>query len=148
MTDFVFDTPERYDETLAGDGVWFDIETESGKLVGSFKCRLIDNYSQRVELEQKRVVEKYNLRNKKVANAMTDEERLRIVFCEMSLCDWKVTAKGKPVPFSAETAMKYFSQTNPTIRKAFVDLVQRASDVEHFQDEAGLRAAEGEAEKN
>ena len=144
MTDFAI--PERYDETAANEGVWFVIDDENGNEYGSFKCRLIDQFSNRAELERKRIIQKYNLKDQRASKKMTDEDRMRIVLCESSLVDWEMKdAKGKKVPFSVEKALEYFSLD--ATKFVFVELLKIVGDVTNFPVEAEIEVEAEEVEK-
>ncbi len=125
-----FKLPKRYDMTKAEEGVWFDIADDNGVEWGKFKCRLIDDTSQRSELAYKRIRMKYasDIKTKK----LNEYDSIKVVFCEASLLDWAgiQDEKGKDIPFSLNDALEYFGMEET--RWLLLQLSRLASDYTNF----------------
>ncbi len=105
---FHFNITKRYNVDLAREGV--DYTSEDG--FGTFKLKLVDDFSKQTVVDYKR------LRAKNPA-AAKDAERedgdpypwFVVQIVELSLIDWSGIEdnKGKPVPFSKEAAYSYLN---------------------------------------
>lgn len=138
-----FDVPNRYDQKLADEGVWFNI-VENGKKFGRFRCRYLDVYNPRTEVELSRIRHKYKVTGE--LDLMDETDQVRVTFCEAMLLDWQgVTAGGKPVPFSVENAKAYFNQTST--RHVFAKLVNLSHDVTNYAEDETVLDVEA-VEKN
>lgn len=140
---FDFDVESPYDVDVAEAGVDFNI-TKSGKDFGTFKLRYLDQTTQRGELEIKKLKSMYakQLRLK----TLDDWETIKIVLCHLNLVDWSgITAKGKPVPFSVDTALAYFSLEST--RWIALELAAKVADPANFLSDEDYQA-QFEAEFN
>lgn len=116
MTDeFYF--PERFDSTLADDGVKFEVIDENDHVWGVFKCRLIDRTLPRWRTTMERIQRRYKNDNKTKLIDIRGE-----LFVELALVDWEEVkdGKGKAIPFDKATAIRYFM--NPRARFALDEL--------------------------
>lgn len=125
-----FAIPQRFENTLADDGQWFEVVDENENVWGEFKCRLMDQDSRTYKLAQERVhnrLEKLH-RNKPVEK----EVLLREIFLDAVLVDWRKVpgANGKDVPYSAKDAREYFEAEGTKF--ALLNLMAFASDVGNF----------------
>ena len=125
-----FAIPQRFESTLADDGVWFGVVDENENHWGDFKCRLMDQDSRSYKQAQERVhtrLQKLH-RNKPVEN----EVLLREIFLDAVLVDWRKVpgANGKDVPYSAQDAREYFEAEGTKF--ALLNLMAYAQDVGNF----------------
>lgn len=107
-----FYVPKLYDTTKAEEGEWFSIYDNDDTHYGDFKLKFLDAHSKAGELSYKRVRTKYatEIRTKKLGAY----DSLKVVLVELHMVDWKLPTdpndpKAKPVPFSIDNALEYFS---------------------------------------
>lgn len=140
MTDFFF--PERFDVSLAEEGEWFEVVDENENVWGEFKCLLVDQTLPHYKVAIERLNRKYNTGSSKRKKKPGDDFAAELLVT-MSLRDWKLNdAKGKPITYTPELAMKYF--TNPKGAFVLTYLSERISDVRHFQTDEQNEAGEGD----
>lgn len=143
MSDFFF--PTRYDATQADEGVWTAVIDEMDNLWGRFKLCLFDETTPRHRVTLERLQRKYPVKkgqpNAELKAKKMDDWAIEL-FVEMSVVDWEVNdGKGKPIPFSAEAAIRYLSDP----RALFVvrELGTFARDVRNFQPDEQEELPEG-----
>jgi len=131
MTDFNFDLPERYNETIADEGVWFSVYDENNRLWGEFKCALYDTDSRRMKKAQEALKVKYA---KEIRTKSADAEVLGTeLFLDAILLDWKLNGKdGKAIKFSKEAASAYFAQ-KPVAKFVLPALLEYSQEVRNYQ---------------
>lgn len=135
MTEFFF--PDRFDNTLADDGVKFEVIDENDHVWGVFKCRLIDRTLPRWRTTLERVQRRYKNDNKTKLVDIRGE-----LFVELSLVDWDMKdAKGKSIPFDKAVAVRYFK--NDKAKFALEYLFAMAEDVRNYQPEEQDELPEG-----
>ena len=126
MTDFHF--PKRFDDTLAKDGVWFEVVDENDNEWGSFLCSSVDRTLPRYKIALEALQRKYKGRKK------PGEDFSAELFVQLSLNDWKLKdAKGKSIPYTREDAIKYFSQPEAAFVLNYLSAL--VEDVKNFQSE-------------
>lgn len=138
-----FHIPQRYDMTLAEEGVWFSIYDENNTHWGDFRLGYLDPSSPRTELVYKRIRAKYAAQIR--SNKLADLEAIKVVFVEAILKDWRGIKddKGKEVEFSIENALAYFSEEGT--RYVLSRLGELSGDVTNF---TALEQTVDEIEKN
>lgn len=129
-----FYVPKRYDDTVADEGQWFSVYDTDDTLYGEFKLKFLDAHKKEGELAYKRVRSKYatEIRTKKLGAY----DSLKVVLVELHMVDWKLPtnpddAKAKPIPFSIENALEYFSMDET--KWIAHQLSEYASDASNFK---------------
>lgn len=144
MSDFEFDASLPYDETIAGEGVAFDV-TLSGRDYGAFHCVYLDPLSKRAENLDKQ----FEARHAKAIRTgkLKGLAKAKLFFVENILKGWSgVTAKGKDVPFSVEAATAYFNA--PAGDHVYAALWGQFTESKNFVGEEFYANDADEAEKN
>ncbi|MDH7971039.1 hypothetical protein QH494_02500 [Sphingomonas sp. AR_OL41] len=123
-----FDIESPYDEATADAGLPFRIE-RNGKYYGTFTLRYVDSSKTKGQLEFKRVRAMYAKQLR--TNQLDEYQAACAVLCHVYLTGWEgITAKGKEVPFSVETALAFFANENA--RWIALKLVELAADDSNF----------------
>jgi len=127
---FDFAIPERFNDDLAEQGVWFEIYAEKNQHFGDFKCIHANPESTKLKLAQERAQQ----RNQKGlrTGAFKNDDLVLEIFLDVVLVDWRGVkdSKGKDVPYSKAAAKAYFS-TKGT-KYALQNLMVYAADPTNF----------------
>lgn len=146
MAKINFDIPTRFDEEQAREGVWFAIEDEHDQLWGEFKLAYLDGDAPEIKKLRTKLKAKYA---KDIRLGKLDQDKVAMeVFLSYALLDWrKVKANGKDVAFSREAAEAYFAI--PKVKSfAWPKLLNYASDVLHYNDNAAEQDVEPVTDKD
>jgi hypothetical protein len=129
--EIVWDTPSRYNEELADEGVWFSVYDEDDRLWGKFKCAMYDADSRRFKQAFDRLKTKYA---KEIRTKSTDAEKMGAeLFLDAVLLDWEeVTVGGKEFAFTRANAELYFAH-KPHLKFALPKLLEFSQDVRNYQ---------------
>jgi hypothetical protein len=124
----------RFDETLANEGVKFDVYDEHANHYGAFVCLLQDKHSPRYLSALEGVNKRLSVLQRTLS---ADQKKDRNVinkiaaefFVDMSLIDWELEGEdGKAIPFTRADAIEYLT-LYPFVREK---LDEYASDVTHY----------------
>ena len=121
----------KTDSDLERDGVWFEISDDIGFLIRRFGGKNSDRVKLALAKYHKpytRQIEKGTLDPQKETELMTK------AFVESCMIDWKgVEIDGESVPFSQETAFKFFLE----LPELLSELFNHANDVNSYKEELG-----------
>ena len=132
-----FTIPQRFNMSLAEDGVSFDVFTKTGLHYGAFKCRLADYDSPTWKRETEKVRKELTRKNRNIQPEA--DVVMRELFLRVILVDWKGIkgADGKDVAYSEDNARDYFNQagTNFVMNELFAQAQDEANYDEDNKEE-------------
>lgn len=118
----------KTEKSLEEDGVWFDIDSETGFLVRRIDQSKINKI---VSLKYKKYARQFAMGT---LNELIEKKILAEIFVDKFLVDWRgIEIDDSVVDFERDIAVKLFVE-----RKDLFDaLVSFASNIESFQEEVG-----------
>lgn len=145
MSDFDFDAPLPYDETIADEGVGFTVVL-SGREYGTFHCIYLDPLSKKAEALDK----KFEARHAKAIRTgkLKGIAKNKLFFVEFILTGWSDVKdrKGKDVPFAIDAATAYFN--GPAGDHVYAELWTNFTNSKNFVSEEFFEADAEDAEGN
>jgi hypothetical protein len=128
---------QRFDSSIAEQGVWFVVRDELGNEYGEFLCSLIDSHAQHTNVRAQRAAK---VRPDAAANKPGDAaKQIAELLVTMSLNHWKGVfyADGTEVEFTPETAIEYLTEETFVATK----LLEYAQNVANYQPQSAETVA-------